>query len=497
MFRSIINRIQKTQTKTKKVTNSSSALIPPSEKADLMITAELVKTDLATVTNKLLKIQEEVEAKKQLESHLTTLLRFMPIEIVDILVALLSKRKSPTESIYQQAKERFFAAAPYFSRYTINKDLIDLGHIYSRGLYLNPGTMPKDIFRKYITENDMKYGENRKNKAMALFLSLTDDKTKTMTPISSEYNNLPPSSKKTRRAAALLEKISQFISSDTEAASNYFRVESLRDTESWRTPIHGRYAFALPILKKVYALSNANDFEKKDTSVHYKMLYMKNQNEKIFMNEIICPPNLNLTKNWHHGRAKISETWTYIEDKFEELWDMEIQQPLDKTDPEEQEAYKKQLTRFYAETAELLWLTGNTQPLKRGSGSYAELLFGILHLRHGLQTPILKLEFPQLDVLNISIPLSDYKKMFTYFFEPCTIPEHLHFNISSSLSIEDQLEAVYKKINLNPIFPKVIFHGKIEAFNFIAKQPNNKLQDTSTTDDDEEPKLPQRVRMKH
>jgi len=106
---------------------------------------------------------------------------------------------------------------------------------------------------------------------------------------------------------------------------------------------------------------------------------------------------------------------------------------------------EKRLTEFYAKAAELVWLIGTTQPLKRGSGTVAEWLLGIIHLHHGMQPPTLKTDFPQLDVLDLTFPLSDYKSFFTYFFEPSTLPEHLRSIPNSKESLFKQMENLYRE----------------------------------------------------
>jgi len=70
---------------------------------------------------------------------------------------------------------------------------------------------------------------------------------------------------------------------------------------------------------------------------------------------------------FHHGLAPIAHTWPAIENLFEEIMEMDLKPTQSKQESE------KRLTEFYAKAAELVWLIGTTQPLKRGSGTVAEV----------------------------------------------------------------------------------------------------------------------------
>ena len=146
---------------------------------------------------------------------------------------------------------------------------------------------------------------------------------------------------------------------------------------------------------------------------------------------------------WLGGDQTLSATWRAIEDLFEELMALDLKKPKEIT-AQTIKKHESQLTEFYAKAAELVWLVGNSAPLRRGSGTMAEWLFAIIHLQHGLEPPLLKTEFPQLDVLDITFPLSDYKRFFTYFFEPSTIPTHLR-RPALSQSLASQMEALYTR----------------------------------------------------
>lgn len=99
----------------------------------------------------------------------------------------------------------------------------------------------------------------------------------------------------------------------------------------------------------------------------------------------------------------------------------------------------------------MVWLIGNTQPMRRGSGTVAELFLAVVHLHHGRNPPILKLNYPQLDVLDISFPCDDYDQLFPNFFEPQTIPPGLQCQLSPTQSTEDELAQLYATLLYNPI----------------------------------------------
>jgi len=130
---------------------------------------------------------------------------------------------------------------------------------------------------------------------------------------------------------------------------------------------------------------------------------------------------------------------------------MMMKQTFTHPDPEAKlekikEYREQELTQFYANAARLVWLIGNTTPVQRGSGTVAELTLKAIFDFHGLQAPILKSAFPQLDVLDTSFPSDDYIKLFTCFFEPSSLAEHLRRPSLSHLSTAEQLEIFYKEI---------------------------------------------------
>ena len=221
----------------------------------------------------------------------------------------------------------------------------------------------------------------------------------------------------------------------------------------------GRYKWALPLAICVREFSNAYSKEKQkpfyeENMSNYPLNYTPpGTNDKLELCSVqmsmnINPKDLMYRSIWSHGLEKISKTWPHIENLFESILAMNLKKPEIGASLSELNTYESELTEFYSRAAELVWLIGNTQPLARGSGTVAEIIFAVIHLYHDLQPPILKVEFPQLDVLDITFPLDDYKQLFPYFFEPETIPPHLRKDLQlSSLPIATQMEKLYESIN--------------------------------------------------
>jgi hypothetical protein len=318
---------------------------------------------------------------------------------------------------------------------------------------------------KKILKRDMDYGKKRQQLVKNLCETLNHFSREKLNffPKENRFLQLRPSSKGTRQAAALLEKISaeSFLDQKQE---DFQKIRG----QGYTTSIYGYYESALPLIKAILCFSpQSSDFaiyRKYNKQGNNPVLGTSTSRYSPFCNYHLCYKYEGILVNriqfsssaseegryWEHGRAPIAATWGKIEDLFEEALAMDLKKPDEKFTPEEQESYQEKLTQFYSIAAELVWLIGNTQPLNRGSGTYAELMLALICMHHGLQPPILKKEFPQLDVLDITFPLRDYKFFFPHFFEPSTIPESVRskFNdIDSSQSVAAQMEQLYKKFN--------------------------------------------------
>lgn len=368
--------------------------------------------------------------KEQLKNCLLKLFRFSSFEIVEQLFnTFLDKQKSDTtlqsflQQIYVDTKDYFLSIAPYFARYKNPKDLKAISTSYSG----------KDTSLQ--VQSDIEFGTKR----LVLVERLLDrlNNPKPYIPEDSKFKKLPPSNSGSQRAAALLEEISKHCYEIYGSKNTEFL--KLRK-EGSMTFVQGRYRFGSHLIHSVYYNSdsinrNANSIT---SQLYYSLIYKGIELNKIHVD---LNSSFKLQVAWHHGQADLHDTWPDIENLFEEIWSMNLAKP---THNDQKKEYEDKLTNFYSKLAELVWLIGNTQPLNRGTGTVAELMLAILHLHHGLQPPTLKVKFPQLDVLDISIPLEDYIKLFPQFFEPCTIPEHLrHLSVSPTMSVLDQMNQFY------------------------------------------------------
>lgn len=368
------------------------------------------------------------ESTEALKKSIMTLLRFMPVEKVNKLIEEYAKsfinRGEILMAIFRKEKATFYEIIPYVARYYKHRDLRGLSLAYKNNM---------STHLHHAVNNDLKYGADRKTFTNQLFVNLSKTKVNQYIPTKKEFLALAKSSKRTHRVAALLEKIAYWNIKNQYAKQEDFI--TVRTDKHYETPIAAaRYLSAWPL---VLAVSQFSQSEIQKYEDYYELFY-KIGNEKIIVNNV---HHSSWARKWEHGRAPINATWGRIEDVFEKIWSMNLKKPSN-----------KKLTQFYSLAAELVWLIGNTQPMHRGSGTVAEIMLALVHMRHGFKLPMLKTEFPQLDVLDITFPLSDYKFFFTYFFEPSTIPEHLRFSsISSALSVEDQIKELYQLIKIkNP-----------------------------------------------
>lgn len=420
--------------------------------------------DLKSALDVLLKDTNNTPEKTQkLKDALLILLRFNPIATVKSIVAeYITKYPNQQKifhDIYALAEQEFFRTAPNCSRLSNLSQLTSLAECYQ---HIQVGNDANIANLTNLTKKDLEYGQQKAALAQSLiqYLSKPD-----LAPTEANFSEFPVSSQGTQRVAALLEKIAIWNANNTKIDSALFR--TIRDDKKsyhgermrYTTPIAGRYQWALPIIFSVATYSkNINEkssltkpFYQCDT-ILYNLSYTNPESKMIstltdvFVDMSFSVYMHRLNSVWEHGKETIKTTWPRIENLFETIMKMNLKSPTLATD---QKAYEENIKDFYAKTAELVWLMGNTQPLSRGSGTVSEILLAVLHHHHGLQPPILKREFPQLDVLNITVPLEDYKKLFTYFFEPETTPECVHyFDLSwSTLPIGKQMELAYEQMN--------------------------------------------------
>jgi len=395
--------------------------------------------------------------QKKIEEELTKivskLLRMNPIESVDRIVAnFIAQNEVAADlfpEIYQKAKTQFLRVAPFISRNIKKDDLDSIRRVYSN----------KTEEEHQLTE-EIEYATFCRSQVEEFVEKLQDNTLNE--PSSKEFAQLPPSKTGTRRVAALVERIGEIRSARQLARAGkgreifnkdeYLSFKTLRKID-YEIPIAGKYIWAAPLVNSVELLSISSDIAHKtqmkktffevitETLRTYELRY-----NNIVVNKVSVEKQetsyLTPKQICHHGQAKVEDTWQATEDTFEKLMAFDLKKP-EGNNPVAQRNYEKRLDEFYAATAELVWLIGNTTPLERGSGTVAEWLLGIVHLHHGLEPPVLKTQFPQLDVLDITFPLSDYKDFFTYFFEASTLPPHIRWPDLSSKSIFAQMDELY------------------------------------------------------
>lgn len=367
------------------------------------------------------------ELNEKLQLRITKLLRFTPLEVADKIIQSFiqqhpEKQKILSE-IYEKTKSDFLQIAPFIARYTKLKDFHAQQIDYAAG--------NKNV------EKELKYARFCRDEVEQLVKKIEADKN--WRPTKDDFKALEPSKKGTQRVAALLEVISEkHAAKQFERTGRHFHnLEELR-TQGFTTPVGRTYKFGAPLINTVSQLSTATD--KKNGFGEYTLSYRGMA--MCIVNTIMSRNGSALVQEWNHGLARLNDVWPSIEDLFEDIMSLDLRTPQENT-PKASKDYENRLDAFYSKAAELVWLIGNTQPMKRGSGTVAEWLLAIVHLKHGLEPPLLKPDFPQLDVLDISFPLSDYKRFFTYFFEPSTLPSHIMWPNLSSKPVSAQLETLY------------------------------------------------------
>lgn len=380
--------------------------------------------------------EKDEDIKEKIEISLLTLLRFSPIDdVTNFVMNEISNDK--LIEIYRQVNTTFSGA--YFSRYSDPKDLTNLMKFYYPQSEYKDDTEITVEHLKKISQVDSAYGARRQK--------LTEDLKQNLKPTSqmsfapkecSVFHTLPASSKGTRRAAALMEQVSTWSrdyqrenkNKDSELFGMLRKVEI--ESGFW-TPMVKRYAWGQQLVQAVMHHSQSMDIKIDRLDKKYSLTYPTESGDIVVNNT----EALGSMPIWYHGRAPLTSTWRSVEDSFEKVLAMDFK-----------ETSKKE---FYSAVAELVWLVGNSQPMLRGSGSIAEIMLAVVHIHHGLQPPVLKLEFPQLDVLDISFPLDDYKYIFPYLFERITLPPDLKLSpIKPGQSVSDELKAIYEIKNNDP-----------------------------------------------
>jgi len=388
-------------------------------------------------------LKNQAPDQKKIEAEFTPilrkLLRMNSLEAVDRIVnCFINKNQALShllQDIYNKVKKEFLKIAPFISRYTKINQMKVIQTAYRSGM------------KGDAVSEDLEYAAKCRTAVEKLTAKLRNGKFQA--PNNQDFLELPPSSTGTSRVAALVEEIGKIRSDDfarrvgvgKQSQNKKDTVESLKSLRKTQiiTPVGGHYSWASPLVNAVNLLSNDIEHPMKGS---YVMKY-NGIATTVQVKKVEDPRVPELHQRWTHGQLDVQLNWPSLEDCFEDLMAFDLKKPKDKS-VASQEAYEKSLEGFYRKAAELVWLVGNTTPLERGSGTVAEWLLGIVHLQHGLEPPVLKTQFPQLDVLDITFPINDYKDFFTYFFEPSSLPMKTKWKDMSSLPVFNQMEALYK-----------------------------------------------------
>lgn len=413
-------------------------------KGDLVILLALCRNDFQKAAGHLFNDQLFSEKNQiTLYNHLITLLRFSSIDDVEQIIKTYNDSCKNNDNLimlkktYELAKQEFFNYAPAFSRYT---NLLSLTNVKNDIRANTETTMLIEA-----AEQDMQYGKER-SELTSQFVEMMKASIgkNNLLPTRPELLTLPTSSSGSRVFAAILEKIADYNAKKDFETSVYQQSPfyQLR-TSGYSTPVGGQYVWAKPLISTVFYHSQSKHIIRSPNQENNK-IYSLTYDQSIITT---ISTTLQEYLMWHHGRLPLASTIQDIENLLELMQQPLPNDPGSTATPIEIKHYQDSLTLFYAQATQLVWLIGNTQPLDRGSGSAAELTLKAIFEFHGLQAPILKPEFPQLDVLDITFPLDDYIKLFPYFCEPSSLPEHLRKSSLSHLSANEQLIAFYKEIN--------------------------------------------------
>ena len=377
--------------------------------------------------------------EEQIKINFLTLLRFFPFE--STLLFVKQQMTETLSQLYEEAKKEFLLFSPFISRYSTQTDLENLETSYERSI-------DSDLKEKSI--KDREYGMKRREWAENILKILKDN------PLS--------------LASTCLVEVGRLLRETTDP-KDQFGVLRGKELGS-ETRMLDRYAWGIDLVESILAHSQSSG-----------MIYDESHTINLIYGNDLNPTTIGIYypfwKGWSHGRVSLNETLPFIERLTEKLWNMDLS-----------EKNRENMTEFYSSLAELLWLIGNTQPYFRGSGTLAEIMFGIMHIHHGIDPPVLKLEFPQIDVLDISFPVSDYKQFFTSFFEPSSLHECLRTEEDTAIATlprKEQLQKMYARINRTEMDAKndIHFTDKPAAFFDPAQRQAAKSGETAKNDSDE------------
>jgi hypothetical protein len=203
------------------------------------------------------------------------------------------------------------------------------------------------------------------------------------------------------------------------------------------TPVSG-YAWGEKLVNEMYHLAKLNEVKDLDPlSKHlpfwdgYALTY-----EGELMSFLVKTPIFGekVGPSWCHGQVPLEKFWP----RLEELHDQVMSFPLDKNIPPNNSL--EALQAFYDKVVEMIWLLGNITPVHKGTGKLVEQWLAMAHIQHHLRTPLIDHKNPQIDVLDITLPLSLYKERFFEFFELTSLPRPIAEMMTKRCSASSKTE---------------------------------------------------------
>ncbi len=327
------------------------------------------QTETARLFFDKLKSLDDTELRRQW----TALFRLNPIETVEEMIepfvqSFETSRHNSIRSLLKEVQHDCLQWLPHVSQHDKPQDLTYIQNAYQQ----------KDDASLASVEKDRAYGKRCFELVNQLLTAYKQSQN--LEPQGEKYRQLPTGANGKRTAAWFVEQIAIFRNQARQGDQVDLRNDP---TTAFQTPLCDRYRWGHTLASEKLTQQNVCSSSYKGKSMtHFEWF------------------------RWHHGNVVPSVTWPDIEDLFQTVL---TQNPNDK--PNE----------FYKSLIGLVWLIGNTTPLNRGTGSVVESLWAFVHRYWNLDVPILKKEYPQFDVINISSILSTYQDIWRRYFSPSTL----------------------------------------------------------------------------
>ncbi len=309
--------------------------------------------------------------ESELRRQWTALFRLNSIEVVSSLMdpfiqSFQPNRRENIRRILEEVKRECMQWLPHVSQHDKPSDLALVQQAYQKNDEPTLSSIDKDRV----------YGLRCFNLVGQLLANYKENQN--LEPKDDKYRQLPAGLNGKRTVAWFTEQIAAFRNKARQGDEAKLRTTTLQ------TPIPGgRYRWGYILMDESLGQNHI-----------CSSLYKGNVINSIELSR------------WHHGQVAQSFTWADIENQF---------QTVMRTNP------KNKPEPFYRSLIQLVWLIGNTSPLTRGTGSVVESMWAFVHRYWNLPVPILKKEYPQFDVINISSPLETYQNVWSRYFEPPTL----------------------------------------------------------------------------